>query len=65
MNKGRMTIRIGDEERIEMRPPHPNLHLPLVEDFVDAVREDRTPVVDGEVGYQVQSLVDEIYGFES
>lgn len=42
-------------------PPHPNLHLPLIEDFTNAVIEDREPAVDGKIGYEVQRLEDEIY----
>ena len=37
----------------ESHPPAHNLHLPLVEDFVEAVRTGRAPAVDGHVGRAV------------
>jgi predicted dehydrogenase len=48
--------------REERHPPHPNLHQPLVEDFVAAVREGREPLVTGEVGLDVARVVARIYG---
>jgi predicted dehydrogenase len=38
-----------------------NLHLPLVQDFVDAIREGREPAVTGEIGLAVARVVDAIY----
>ncbi len=61
LNKGSMIIKTGQGERSEQHPPHANLHLPLVQDFADAVLSDREPAVDGETGYVVQRLEDEIY----
>ncbi len=37
-------------------PAGSNLHQPLVEDFVDAVRSDRAPAVDGTVGRAVAEI---------
>ena len=61
LNRGGMIIKTIQGERREEHSPHPNLHLPLVEDFTDAVLADRKPAVDGEIGYQVQILEDKIY----
>ena len=61
LNRGSMVIKTEQGERSEEHPPHPNLHLPLIEDFTHAVLEDREPAVDGKIGYEVQRLEDEIY----
>ena len=39
-----------------------NLHQPLVEDFVAAVRDRRPPAVTGEMGLAVTRALDAIYG---
>jgi predicted dehydrogenase len=61
LNKGDLRIRHGTEERIESHPPCANFHLPLIEDFVDAVVAGRTPGVPGEIGREVARLEAEIY----
>ena len=61
LNKGNMVIKTRQTEQSEKHPSHPNLHLPLVKDFTDAVLEDREPTVNQEIGYMVQCLEDEIY----
>ena len=61
LNKGNMVIQTRQTEQSEKHPSHPNLHLPLVKDFTDAVLEDREPTVNQEIGYMVQCLEDEIY----
>ncbi len=62
LNVGGTLIRTRAGERTESHPPHANLHLPLIEDFVSAVREDRPPSVTGEVGRAVAEAVEGIYG---
>jgi predicted dehydrogenase len=52
---------IGKAERAESHPPAPNVHRPLVDDFVDAVRSGRAPAVDGQVGRAVAAIQDAIY----
>ncbi len=61
LNAGDLRIVTAAGERRESLPPHPNLHQPLVEDFVDAVRAGRDPVVDGAVGREVQRLLEDAY----
>ena len=61
LNAGDMVVRIGSEERIESHPPAANLHAPLVEEFVDAVRSGRDPAVDGRTGRAVAAIQDDIY----
>jgi predicted dehydrogenase len=61
LNGGRMIVSIGGADRVESHPAAANVHLPLVEDFVDAVRTGRAPAVDGHVGRAVASIQDAIY----
>jgi predicted dehydrogenase len=52
-------LRTGDRE--ELHPPAANVHLPLVEDFVEAVRTGCEPAVTGEMGRAVATITDHIY----
>ena len=61
LNEGILRVTTAKGVREERHPPHPNLHQPLVEDFVAAVREGRPPTVSGEVGLAVQSVLTAIY----
>ena len=46
-------------EQIGVEPlENPYFDLPMIDDFVDAVREDREPVCDGPTGFRVQATVD-------
>ena len=62
LNQGALRVVTGAGTRQERHPPHSNLHLPLVEDFVAALRESREPAVTGEVGLEVARVVAGIYG---
>jgi len=62
LNQGALRVVTGAGTREERHPPHPNLHQPLVEDFVAALREGREPAVTGEVGLEVARVMDRIYG---
>ena len=61
LNSGDLVVRAGDGQRVESHPPAANVHLPLVEEFVDAVRSHRDPVVDGGVGRAVAVIQAGIY----
>jgi predicted dehydrogenase len=61
LNGGALRIVSAGGERLETHPPAANVHLPLIEDFVDAVRADRPPAVTGETGREVAAIEDEIY----
>ncbi len=61
LNAGDLRIRDSGGERLESLPPHPNLHQPLVEDFIAAVREGRDPQVSGAAGRETQRVLTEIY----
>ncbi|MEZ5392581.1 MAG: hypothetical protein R2724_06790 [Bryobacterales bacterium] len=55
----RIVGQFGDRQ--ESHPPHANLHQPLVEDFIQALRKMREPAVSGEAGRDVQRVLETIY----
>jgi predicted dehydrogenase len=62
LNEGLLRITTAAGTRDEQHPPHANLHQPLIDDFVAAVREKRDSTVTGVVGLEVQRILDAIYG---
>ena len=61
LNEGVVRVKRGGEERVESLPPAANLHLPLIEEFVESVAAGREPGVPGEVGRTVASIEERIY----
>jgi predicted dehydrogenase len=61
LNSGEIIVHAAGLDRRESHPPPPNVHVPLVEDFVSAVRERRDPTVDGPAGRAVAAVQDDIY----
>jgi predicted dehydrogenase len=61
LNQGNIVVRTAKGDRVEARPPHPNFHLPLINDFTAAVLEDREPIVDGAIGRRVSVILEQIY----
>lgn len=49
-------IRRREREELKIPPPE-NAHLPCVEDFMQAVREKRAPLCDGEAGLRTNRLL--------
>ena len=64
LNHGEVRVSGGAVDRIEVLPPHANLHLPLIADFADAVIAGRAPRVSGETGRMVADLEARIYDVE-
>ena len=62
LNDGSIQLVTTGGSREERLPPHVNLHQPLVEDFVGAVRGRRDPTVSGAIGLEVSRVLDAIYG---
>ena len=61
LNAGGLVVMRDGQERHEAYPPAANIHQPLVEDFVDALRMGRAPLVDGTVGRAVAEIEARIY----
>jgi predicted dehydrogenase len=61
LNSGNLRVTSRGGERHESHPPAPNLHQPLVDDFIDAVLNNREPIVNGNVGRDVAEIEDRIY----
>ena len=61
LNDGTIKISTQNDERTEMHPPDANLHLPLIDDFMQAVTNNRKPQVDGQVGREVARIEEMIY----
>ncbi|MFN8090886.1 MAG: Gfo/Idh/MocA family oxidoreductase [Vicinamibacteria bacterium] len=61
LNLGGLRVVAPGGTREEAHPPHPNLHQPLVEDFLAAVRDGCEPAVTGEAGLEVAKVVARIY----
>ena len=61
LNSGEMTILSPNGERKESHPRHSNSHQPLIDDFAQAIIDDRTPQVTGGTGLSVQEVEDAVY----
>ncbi len=61
LNKGEIRVITEAGERFESYPQAANIHQPLIEDFIDAVLNDRQPQVGGEIGRAVAEVVERIY----
>jgi predicted dehydrogenase len=61
LNRGELLLRTPAGEWVESHPPHINLHLPSIVDFVTALDEGRDPTVDGEMGREVTRIEDLLY----
>ncbi|MGW8178733.1 MAG: Gfo/Idh/MocA family protein, partial [bacterium] len=61
LNKGTMNVITSVDNRTEHLPPNPNFHEPLIQDFMEAIMEDRLPKVDGRIGREVNRILSEVY----
>jgi predicted dehydrogenase len=57
LNDGCLSVVTAAGARDETHPPHANRHQPLVEDFVEAVLQNREPVVTGALGLEVNRVL--------
>ena len=62
LNAGTLEIFTGKGSRIEKYPNPENTHQPLIDDFLQALEQDRNPAVDGETGKSINIILDDIYG---
>ncbi len=61
LNRGDLLIKTAQGERHEAHPPHDNIQLPSIEDFTQALLENREPRVTGEIGRAVAHIEEQIY----
>jgi predicted dehydrogenase len=61
LNQPEIRIKIGRDERTEFYPTAANTHQPLIEDFAEAVLQNREPLLSGEIGKSIALLEEEIY----
>lgn len=61
LNSGEIRIKTRNDERTESHPPHANLHLPLIENFAQAVLTHQPPEVTGQIGREVSRILEIIY----
>ena len=64
LNRGELTLIQGEKVLAEKHSRHPNTHSPLIQSFCQSIRSGGEPVVNGEVGLQVQMVEDAIYGLQ-
>lgn len=57
LNSGQLRVVTEHGERIEEHPNAANIHLPLIEDFANAVLNNTVPIVDGTIGRNVSTLL--------
>jgi predicted dehydrogenase len=61
LNAGVLTLTTRNGQSHESHPAPANLHLPLIDDFVQALISNRDPQVDGAAGREVAKIEAEIY----
>jgi len=61
LNGGELTIEHGSDQTVEQHPPASNFNSPLIADFSAAILESRPPLVSGEVGRDVNSVMEQAY----
>ncbi len=62
LNEGTLNITTTEGTHTESHPNNSNFHLPLVENFVKSVLNEREPAVNGEAGLEINRILDTIYG---
>ena len=58
---GELIIEHGRDDTIEQHPPASNFNAPLIADFSAAILESRPPLVSGEVGRDVNRVMEQAY----
>ena len=61
LNSGELKLRLGNNETIENHPPNPNFHLPLIEEFTEAILQGKQPEITGETGREINRIIEGIY----
>ena len=61
LNRGDLLVKTAFGERREHHPPHANIQLPSIDDFTQAMLENRQSQVTAEIGREVARIEEEIY----
>ncbi len=61
LNSGNLVIETAEGVETESHPPSQNFNLPLISDFVDAIRTGRAPRVDGLEGRATNEVIERGY----
>ena len=61
LNDGNLTIETAAGVEVEAHPPEENFNLPLITDFVAAIRDNRSPLVDGDEGRATNEVIERAY----
>jgi 1,5-anhydro-D-fructose reductase (1,5-anhydro-D-mannitol-forming) len=61
LNGSELRLLRRGEQTVEQHPAHENVHLPLIQQFVDAVRSGGKPVVGGSAGRAVNRVLEAVY----
>ncbi|MDG2380138.1 MAG: Gfo/Idh/MocA family oxidoreductase [Pirellulaceae bacterium] len=61
LNQEQVRITTRDGTRVESHAPAKNLHSPLIDDFVEAIRDHRRPVCCGIEGMQTNQIMAQAY----
>ncbi len=61
LNSGNLAIETAEGVETESHPPSQNFNLPLISDFVDAIRTGRAPRVDGLEGRATNEVIERGY----
>lgn len=61
LNGDQLEIVCRGQQRIESLPPAANFAVPMIADFVEAIQQDRTPLVDGREGQMTSRVIDDAY----
>lgn len=62
LNSGQLEIMTVEGSSSESHPPHDNFNVPLIADFVAAIRTDRPPLISGELGMVTNQVMARAYG---
>ncbi len=61
LNDGELTIRVGQQQRVETWAPAANFNAPLIADFVAAIEQHQPPRVSGEEGLETNAVIQAAY----
>lgn len=61
LNDAAMIVKTAAGQRTELHPPHPNVHLPMIDDFTQAVLDDQRPAIGPDIAREINRILQLIY----